>query len=111
MAALLQLHADDPLGLDSLRLGLHPLHRQLTRMVCRLRQDLHLLVLTPARLPIPDVIDRAADDQPEGIEASLLHQKELVYRQVAREEAAALRGTHAFHALASVCWDTGHRCW
>ena len=36
-----------------------------------------------------DVVDRAADDEPERLEAGLHHQ-ELVDRQVAREQARAV---------------------
>ena len=49
----------------------------------------HLLVLAPRRLLEADVVDRAADHQPERLEAGLLDEQELVDREVAGEQAAA----------------------
>src|SRR5689334_19633418 len=46
----LQPDADDAVGAELIGLFLHPRHRELTGVVHRLREDGHLLVLTPVRL-------------------------------------------------------------
>ncbi len=86
----LQADADDAVRAERIRLLLHPRHRQLARVIHRLREHLELLVLAPAPELQTDVVDRAADDEPERLEAGLLDEQELVDRQVAREETARL---------------------
>ena len=101
VAADVEAHADDAVGAELVGLLLHPRHRQLARLVHRLREHGHLHRLFPARLLVADVVDRAADDQPERVEAGLLDEQELVDRQVGGEEAAA----HLRQPLAAVLGD------
>ena len=67
----LQAHADDPVGAELLGLLLHARHRELARLVHRLGKDVHLLALLPLCLLVADVVDRAADHEPERLEAGL----------------------------------------
>ena len=90
VAADVESHADDPVGAELLGLLLHARHRQLARAVHRLREYRHLLALFPAGQLEADVVDRAADHQPERLEARLLDQQELVDGQVGREQAGAV---------------------
>src|SRR3954447_14878462 len=71
----------------------------------RLREHVHLDRLLPRGLLVADVVDRAADDEPERVEARLLDEEELVHRQVAREEPAA----QLLDALAAMLGDPFHR--
>ena len=64
-------HADDAVGAELVGLLLHPRHRQLARVVHRLREDAHFLVLAPVGLLKADVVDRAAEHQPERLEPRL----------------------------------------
>ena len=61
VAADVEPHADDAVGAELLGLLLHPRHRQLARLVHRLREHGHLLVLAVARdLLEADVVDARA---------------------------------------------------
>src|SRR4029077_17130164 len=66
--------------------------------VHRLREHAHLHRLLPARLLVADVVDRAADHEPQRVEACLLDEQELVDGEVGGEEAAL----HLSQALAAV---------
>src|SRR5262249_52309889 len=70
-------------------LGLHAAHRQLACRVHGLRQHAQLLALRHVGVLEADVVDRRADHQPDRIESGLLHEQELVDRQIAREECLA----------------------
>ena len=64
-------HADDALGADLLRLGLHPLHRQLARVVERLGEVRQLDVAARLRhrlqhAAVGHVVDAAAHHHPHG---------------------------------------------
>ena len=98
VAADVEAHADDAVCAELVGLFFHARHRELARLVHRLREDGHLHRLLPARLLVADVVDRAADDEAERVEACLLDEQELVHRQVGGEEAAA----HLGEALAPV---------
>ena len=104
----LEANADDAVGAERVGLLLHARHRELARVVHRLRQHVELLVLAPAPELQADVVDRAADDEAERLEAGLLDEQELVHRQVAREEAARL--AHAAQPLATGLRDSFERC-
>ena len=80
--------ADDAVRAELVGLLLHPRHRELARVVHRLGQHAELLTLIPHRLLEPDVVDRAAEHEPERLEPGLLDQQELVDREVAGEEPA-----------------------
>ncbi len=90
VAADRQAHADDAVGAELLGLLLHARHRELARLVHRLREHVHLLALFPLRLLVADVVDRAADDEPQRLKAGLADEQELVDRQVAGEQAGAV---------------------
>ena len=105
----LEPHADDAVGGERVGLLLHPRHRELARVVHRLRQHVELLVLAPAAQLEADVVDRAAHDEPERLEARLFHEQELVHGEVAREEAAAGLA-HAAEPLAPGLGDALERC-
>ncbi|HEY6491904.1 MAG TPA: hypothetical protein VIZ43_01420 [Trebonia sp.] len=77
-----QPHAHDAVGAERVRLGLHPGHRELARVVHRLGEDVQLLVLAPPAHLQPNVVDRRAKDQPERPEPGLADEQELVDRQV-----------------------------
>jgi hypothetical protein len=85
-AADVEPHPDDAVGAQLVGLLLHPRHGQLTGVVHRLGEDVHLLVLVPVRLLEADVVDRAADDEAERVEPGLLHEQELPHRQIGGEE-------------------------
>src|SRR5438874_4530934 len=105
VTADLEPHADDAVGAELVGLLLHAGHRQLPRVVHGLGEDVELLVLVPSTCLEPDVVDRAADDEPKRIEACFLDEQELVHGQVAREEPWLL--SHPGDALAPVL---GHPC-
>ncbi len=80
--------ADDAVRAELVGFFFHARHRELARLVHRLREDSHLHRLLPARLLVADVVDRAADDEAERVEAGLLDEQELVHREIGGEEAA-----------------------
>ena len=103
VAADVEANADDAVGAELVGLLLHPGHRELAGLVHRLGEHLHLLALLPLRLLVADVVDRAADHQPERLKAGLADEQELVDRQVAGEQARAVllqaRAARLGHAL------------
>ena len=99
VAAHVEPDADDPVGAELLGLLLHPRHRELPRVVHRLAQHRELLVSIPAASLKSDVVDRAADHEPDRVETRRLDQHELVDAEVAREE---LRGLHRLEAVDAV---------
>src|SRR6185437_3793192 len=109
VAADVEAHADDPIGAELVGLLLHPGHGQLAGVVHRLSQHAELLALVPARLLPADVVDRAAQHEPERLEPRLLDQQELVHRQVAGEEPARDLLLHARDPLAAGLGDAGER--
>ena len=82
----------DAVGAELVGLLLHARHGQLAGVVHGLREHVHLLVLVPVRLLEADVVDRAADDEAERVEAGLLDEQELAHGQVGREQAAPCSG-------------------
>src|ERR1700693_1688413 len=98
VAADVEPHADDAVGAQLVSLLFHPRHRELTRLVHRLGEHLHLHRLLPARLLVTDVVDRAADHEAKRIETRLLDEQELVDGQIRCKEASL----HLGEALASV---------
>jgi hypothetical protein len=109
VAADLESNADDAGGLELIRFLLHPRHRQLARVIHRLRQHVELLVCPPSPQLKADVVDRAAEDKAKRLEARLLDEQELVDREVAGEEASGL--PHAPQTLAAVLWNRFDRRW
>ena len=99
VAADRQAHADDAVGAELVRLLLHARHRQLAGVVHRLGQHAELHVLVPVGLLQTDVVDRAAQHEPERLKTCLLDEQELVDREVAGEEAALDVLLHALEAL------------
>ena len=104
VASLLDLHADDALGLDGLGLGLHPLHRQLARVVERLGEVLHLDVLADLREPaaqalVGDVVDAAPHAHADRPVAGLEQRPEVLAREVARERAPVGRAVELAAAV------------
>ena len=96
MAALVELHADDALGLERLGLGLHALHRELARVVERLREVRHLGVSADALEPaaealVRDVVDAGAHHEAERAVAGREQRLEVLAREVARERPAVRR--------------------
>jgi hypothetical protein len=67
---LMEFHADNPLGLELLGLSLHPLHRELTRVIQSLG-EVRQLNIAPSlsegaqRASATDVVDAAAHDHPD----------------------------------------------
>lgn len=81
----LETDSDYAVGPKLLSFGGHSLHRELTGVVQRLSEHCQLMArgkLTPL---VADVIDRAADDQPERFKPRILDQKVFVHGQVRRE--------------------------
>ncbi len=105
-AADVEAHGHDPVGAELVGFLLHARHRQLARVVHRLRQDVHLLVAAPRAHLEADVVDRRADDETERLEAGGPDEQELVDRQVAGEEGAI---AHPLQALATVLGHAGGR--
>src|SRR6202035_660151 len=103
VAADVEPHADNPVGAELVRLLLHTRHRQLARRVHRLGEHRHLLAFLPAGHLDSDVVDRAADDKAQRLEAGLLDEEELVHRQVGGEKPGAVllraRAPRLGHAL------------
>ena len=83
----LQTHADDAVRAELMRFFLHPVHREFARVVHRLRQHGHLLVLRPRRLLVSHMVDRAANDEADRVEARFLDEQKLACGKVAREQA------------------------
>ena len=108
VVALGELHADDPLRLERLGLGLHALHRQLARVVERLGEVRQLDVL--ARLlhrlehaAVRDVVDAGAHDHADRAVAGAQQRPEVLAGEVARERAAVGRAVQ----LAAAVLDRG----
>ena len=107
VASDVEPHADDAVGAELVGLLLHPGHRELAGVVHRLGQHAELLVLVPHRLLEPDVVDRAAEHEPERLEPGLLDQQELVDGEVAGEEPARDVLLHPRDPLAARRGDAG----
>ena len=86
VAADVEADTDDAVRPELVGLLLHPRHRQLASLVHRLREHRHLHRLLPVRLLEADVVDRAADHEPDRVEPGLLDEVELVHRQVRGEQ-------------------------
>ena len=100
--AHVEAHGDDAVGPELVGLGLHALHRELARLVERLRERHHLAGLRLLQVLRADRVDAAPHHEAERLEAGLLHEEELVDREVAREEALL---PHRREALARVGGD------
>ena len=72
VAADVEAYAHHTVGAERVGLLLHPRHRELTSVVHRLREHCHLLAALPARDLNTDVVDRAANDEPQWVEGRLL---------------------------------------
>ena len=77
---------------------------QLARVVHRLRQHAHLLVLAPAAVLHADVVDAGAHAQADRLEAGLAHEQELVDAEVGREHAGRDAPTCAIPSAARWAW-------
>src|SRR5581483_2435308 len=96
VASLLQLDRDDAFGFEPLRLGLHPLHRELPCVVQRLREVRHLGVPSDAPKPAAealmcDVVDARPHHEPERPVAGREQREEILAREIARERPAVRR--------------------
>src|SRR5579862_1871382 len=80
-----QTHADDAVGAELGRLGVHAIHRELACFVHRPGELRQLLALGPPARLDAEVVDRAAHHEAEGMEADLFDQEELVHREVGGE--------------------------
>jgi hypothetical protein len=78
---------DDTIGPEGGGLFLHAVHGQLTGVVHRCGELVQLLGLPPLPGLQTDVVDRRAHHEPDGVEADLFDQEELVDRQVRGEQA------------------------
>src|SRR5438552_1981919 len=90
VAALVELDADDSLCLRGLGLGLHASHRELARVVDRLRVVRHLDVAADSRDPargvlVRDVIDAVSQHEPDRSVAGGEQRPEVLAGEVARE--------------------------
>ena len=88
-----QLDRHDPLGVQFLRLGLHPAHRQLACVVQGLRELLDLDVAPdvadhPAESLVRHVVDARAHDHVEGRVARPDQRPEVLAGQIGRERLA-----------------------
>src|SRR5690242_6534406 len=96
MSALVQLYADDPFGLYRLRLGLHPRHREFTRVVDCLRVVRHLNVAAYASDPscdvlMRDVVDTVSQHKTDWPITRREQRPEVLPREIACERTAVRR--------------------
>ena len=90
LTAPLQAHADDPVCLHGVGLGLHAGHSVPAGPVGRLGQDGQFALLAQAAGLEADVVDRHAHDQVDRFEAGAAQQGELVDGQVGGENRAGV---------------------
>src|SRR5262245_3713734 len=86
-----QLHADDSVRLHRCGFSTHPAHRQLSRVIHRLRKYIELLILAPAAVLNTNMVDARADTQPDRFEPGFSHQQEFIDRKIGGEDAGRMR--------------------
>jgi hypothetical protein len=82
-----QPNADDAVRPELVGLLLHARHGQLSGVVHRLGELWEFLALAPPSTLDPGVIDGRTHNEAERMKAGLLHQEELVHREVRGEKA------------------------
>jgi len=83
----------------------HTAHGQFASVIHGLCQHSHFLVLRPCSHLIADMIDGAADDEPDWVETSFFDEQKLTCRKVACEKPPVLLilTTHLDQPLLRMC--------